>query len=593
MTARDPIFSGVQDRVNAAPVAADATPTLRVRNLGVTFDTYRGPVHILRDVSFDIAPGEILGVVGESGAGKSMTGNAVIGLIAAPGRLSSGSVALRGERIDTLSAEDQRRLRGKHIGMVFQDPLTSLNPVLTIGQHLVETIRLHLPLNAPQARARAIALLVEVEIADPATRIDQYPHQFSGGMRQRVAIALALCAEPELLIADEPTTALDVSVQAQVIRVLRKVCRERGTAAMLITHDMGVIAEAADRVMVMYQGQVLETGPVRRVLDHPQAPYTRALMAAIPSLTQRLHRLPVPEIGADLAEAAAPVTLQNEAPRKPTEEATTLLQVQNLSRDFDLSAPWLLRTLARQPQKVLHAVQDVSFSIARGSSFGLVGESGSGKSTVARMIAGLTKPTAGSVVLGGVDRWADAAGAASQRKRFQMIFQDPYASLNPRWRVDSIIAEPLEVLGLTSSADETAARVNEALRRVRLSPDDGRRYPHQFSGGQRQRIAIARALASRPEFIVCDEPTSSLDVSVQAQVLNLMRDLQDEFGLTYLLISHNLAVVRHMCDQVGVMQHGRLVEVGAAEAVLTAPTHAYTRELMAAVPDIGRVTATA
>ena len=589
MTARDTIFTAVDDLV--PKLRDDPTPTLRVRKLGVTFDTYRGPVQVLRDVSFDIAPGEILGVVGESGAGKSMTGNAVIGLIAAPGRLSGGTVELRGERIDTLHGEDLRRLRGKHIGMVFQDPLTSLNPVLSIGQHLVETIRTHLPLSPQQARTRAIALLAEVEIADPASRIDQYPHQFSGGMRQRVAIALALCAEPALLIADEPTTALDVSVQAQVIRVLRRVCRERGTAVLLITHDMGVIAEAADRVMVMYQGQVLETGPVRRVLDHPQAPYTRALMAAIPSLTQRLHRLPVPEIGADLAAPASLAPVPVSAPQRLLAEAAPLLQVQNLSRDFDLSAGWLLRTLTGQPKKVLHAVQNLSFSIPRGSSFGLVGESGSGKSTVARMIAGLTRPTAGRVLLNGIDRWADPAGAAALRKRFQMIFQDPYASLNPRWRVDRLIAEPLQVLGLTSGPDETAERVHEALRRVRLSPDDGRRYPHQFSGGQRQRIAIARALASRPEFIVCDEPTSSLDVSVQAQVLNLMRDLQDEFGLTYLLISHNLAVVRHMCDQVGVMQHGRLVEVGPAEAVLTTPAHAYTRELMAAVPDIGRVTA--
>nr|WP_315233888.1 ABC transporter ATP-binding protein [uncultured Albidiferax sp.] len=589
MTARDTIFTAVDDLV--PKLRDDPTPTLRVRKLGVTFDTYRGPVQVLRDVSFDIAPGEILGVVGESGAGKSMTGNAVIGLIAAPGRLSGGTVELRGERIDTLHGEDLRRLRGKHIGMVFQDPLTSLNPVLSIGQHLVETIRTHLPLSPQQARARAIALLAEVEIADPASRIDQYPHQFSGGMRQRVAIALALCAEPALLIADEPTTALDVSVQAQVIRVLRRVCRERGTAVLLITHDMGVIAEAADRVMVMYQGQVLETGPVRRVLDHPQAPYTRALMAAIPSLTQRLRRLPVPEIGADLAAPTSLAPVPVSAPQRPLAEAAPLLQVQNLSRDFDLSASWLLRTLTGQPKKVLYAVQDLSFSIPRGSSFGLVGESGSGKSTVARMIAGLTRPTAGRVLFNGIDRWADPAGAAALRKRFQMIFQDPYASLNPRWQVDRLIAEPLEVLGLTSGPDETAERVQEALRRVRLSPDDGRRYPHQFSGGQRQRIAIARALASRPEFIVCDEPTSSLDVSVQAQVLNLMRDLQDEFGLTYLLISHNLAVVRHMCDQVGVMQHGRLVEVGPAEAVLTTPAHAYTRELMAAVPDIGRVTA--
>ncbi|MDB5879773.1 MAG: transporter ATP-binding protein [Variovorax sp.] len=568
---------------------SDNKPVLSVRDLSVEFDTHRGTVRVLDGVSFDIAPGEILGVVGESGAGKSMTGAAVIGLIDPPGRIASGSVELHGERIDTLRGEDMRRIRGRHIGSVFQDPLTSLNPVYTIGRHLVETIRTHLPVTEQEARRRALALLADVEIPDPATRLDQYPHQFSGGMRQRVAIALALCAEPELLIADEPTTALDVSVQAQVIRVFRRVCRERGTAAMLITHDMGVIAQAADRVMVMYRGRVLETGPVREVLDHPREPYTRALMAAIPSVHRRLHRLPVPEIGADIATDAALPPAVAEAAVKESGAAAALaaplIQVQGLAREFDLSAGWLVRTLARQPKKVLRAVDDVHFDIVRGTTFGLVGESGSGKSTVARMIAGLTKPTAGRVLFDGIDRWGGTAETAALRRRFQMIFQHPYASLNPRWRVDRLIAEPVEVLGLAGSTEETAARVAEALRRVRMSPDDGRKYPHQFSGGQRQRIAIARALASQPEFIVCDEPTSSLDVSVQAQVLNLMRDLQDEFGLTYLLISHNLAVIRHMCDHVGVMQRGRLVEQGDAEVVLDAPQHAYTRELMAAVPD--------
>ncbi|MBB1601415.1 ABC transporter ATP-binding protein [Variovorax sp. UMC13] len=555
---------------------------LRVRDLSVEFDTHRGVLRVLDGVSFDIAPGEILGVVGESGAGKSMTGAAVIGLIEPPGRIAGGTVELHGERIDTLRGEDLRRLRGRRIGSVFQDPLTSLNPVYPIGRHLVETIRTHLPVSEKEAFRRALALLADVEIPDPELRIRQYPHQFSGGMRQRVAIALALCAEPQLLIADEPTTALDVSVQAQVIRVFRRVCRERGTAAMLITHDMGVIAEAADRVMVMYRGRVLETGPVRAVLDAPREPYTRALMAAIPSVHERIERLPVPEIGAD---SALPVPALARTARAADASAAPLIQVQGLTREFDLSAGWLVRTLARQPRKLLRAAEDVQFDIARGSTFGLVGESGSGKSTVARMIAGLTKPTAGRVLFDGIDRWGGHHETAALRRRFQMIFQDPYASLNPRWRVDRLIAEPVEVLGLAGSADETEARVADALRRVRMSPDDGRKYPHQFSGGQRQRIAIARALASQPEFIVCDEPTSSLDVSVQAQVLNLMRDLQEEFGLTYLLISHNLAVIRHMCDRIGVMQRGRLVEQGEAEAVLDAPAHAYTRELMAAVPD--------
>jgi peptide/nickel transport system ATP-binding protein len=566
---------------------AGRAPVLRVKNLGVEFDTHRGTVRVLDGVSFEIAPGEILGVVGESGAGKSMVGAAVIGLVPPPGRIAGGTVALHGERIDTLRGEDMRRVRGRRIGSVFQDPLTSLNPVYPIGRHLIETIRTHLPVSEQEARQRALALLADVEIPDPESRIDQYPHQFSGGMRQRVAIALALCAEPQLLIADEPTTALDVSVQAQVIRVFRRVCRERGTAAMLITHDMGVIAEAADRVMVMYQGRVLETGPVREILDRPREPYTRALMAAIPSVRHRLHRLPVPEIGADIAGAAVlpPVQIEAEA-AVSSENSAPLVRVQGLSREFDLSAGWLVRTLAREPKKVLRAVDDVHFDIARGRTFGLVGESGSGKSTVARMIAGLTRPTAGSVLFDGIDRWGGTSQTAALRRRFQMIFQDPYASLNPRWRVDRLIAEPVEVLGLAGSAEETAERVVEALRRVRMSPDDGRRYPHQFSGGQRQRIAIARALASKPEFIVCDEPTSSLDVSVQAQVLNLMRDLQDEFGLTYLLISHNLAVIRHMCDDVGVMQRGRLVEQGTAAEVLDAPKHAYTQALMAAVPDM-------
>jgi len=560
-------------------------PVLSVRGLSVTFDTYKGPVQVLDDVSFDIAPGEILGVVGESGAGKSMTGAAVIGLIEPPGRISAGTVQLRGERIDTLRGEDLRRIRGRRIGSIFQDPLTSLNPVYTVGRHLVETIRTHLPVSEKEAEARALALLEEVEIPQARERMAQYPHQFSGGMRQRVAIALALCAEPELIIADEPTTALDVSVQAQIIALLRRVCKERGAAAMLITHDMGVIAETADRVMVMYQGRVLETGPVRQVLDAPQQPYTQVLMGAIPSVHHRVQRLPVPGVGGGPAAPAVPWQPGVGA----QEPAAALLEVRDLCKEFDLSSGWLARLLAREDKKILKAVDGVGFSIRRGSTFGLVGESGSGKSTVARMVAGLTPPTSGTVLFDGVDKWSPAAQTVAMRRRFQMIFQDPYASLNPRWTVQELIAEPLQVLALTAGKDETAERVQEALRRVRMKPDDARKYPHQFSGGQRQRIAIARALASRPEFIICDEPTSALDVSVQAQVLNLMRDLQEEFGLTYLLISHNLAVIRHMCDDIGVMQRGRLVEAGEAGAVLDAPQHAYTRALMAAVPDMEHV----
>jgi len=557
-------------------------PVLQVRQLGVRFDTHKGPVQVLSDVSLDIAAGEILGVVGESGAGKSTVGAAVIGLIEPPGVLSSGSIALHGERIDTLRGEDLRRIRGRHIGCIFQDPLTSLNPVYTIGRHLVETMRTHLTISESEAQARALSLLEEVEIPQARERLHQYPHQLSGGMRQRVATALALCAEPQLIIADEPTTALDVSVQAQIIALLRRVCKQRGAAVMLITHDMGVISETADRVMVMYQGRVLETGPVRQVLRAPEQPYTQILMAAIPSVKKRLHRLPVPSL-AGQQEAPAP----KHTATTHTATSENLLQVQHLHKEFDLSGGWLARFLARQGRPLkLHAVSDISFGVRRGSTFGLVGESGSGKSTVARIIAGLTPPTSGSVLFDGVDKHSPAAQTPAMRQRLQMIFQDPYASLNPRWRVQDIIAEPLRVLGLTTTPHETEARVQQALARVRMQPDDARKYPHQFSGGQRQRIAIARALASQPECIICDEPTSALDVSVQAQVLNLMRDLQDEFGLTYLLISHNLAVIRYMCDDIGVMQRGKLVEVGVAEAVLDNPQHAYTQALMDAVPEV-------
>ena len=419
-----------------------------------------------------------------------------------------------------------------------------------------------------------------------------------------------------------------------MIRLLRRLCQQRHLSAMLITHDMGVIAETADRVMVMYGGRVLETGAVRQVLDHPAHPYTQALMAAIPLVHLRQHRLPVPDTAHWLGEggstAADPAAEPDDGPNtaepvaEPASSAAVpegvlpavagvaadaasgvaeaaqaagqpLLEVEGLSRHFDLSSGWLVRLLSSEPRRVLKAVDDVGFRIRRGRTFGLVGESGSGKSTVARMVAGLLRPDAGRVRFEGIERWGTQAGSltAEQRRalrhRCQMIFQDPYASLNPRWPVARLIAEPLDVLGEATDPAEREARIIDMLRHVRMSPDDVRKYPHQFSGGQRQRIAIARALISQPDFIICDEPTSALDVSVQAQVLNLMRDLQDEYGLTYLLISHNLAVIRFMCDDIGVMKQGRMVEQGEAAAVLDAPRHEYTRQLLAAVPSLSPV----
>jgi ABC-type glutathione transport system ATPase component len=539
-------------------------PIVSVRNLVVEFPLRRGLFTAVNDVSFDIMPGEILGVVGESGAGKSMTGSAIIGLIEPPGRIAGGEVIFNGQRIDTLPPDEMNKLRGKRIGMVFQDPLTSLNPLYTVGQQLIETIRRHLPMNEAEARKRAVDLLAEAGIPSPETRIESYPHQFSGGMRQRVVIALALAAEPELIIADEPTSALDVSVQAQIIKVLKSLCESRGAAVMLVTHDMGVIAETASRMIVMNKGRIVETGSVGDIIKRPKEDYTIRLIDAIPSIKDETRRHDVPPA------------------------ATPLVRVEGLSRDFDLSPGFFDRLVKGSRRTVVKAVRDVSFDIRKGSTYGLVGESGSGKSTCARMMVGLIRPTAGRVLLDGQDIW-DGAGTQSRRQRVQMIFQDPYASLNPRWRVGDIIAEPMRALKLVSGRREADERVADLLEKVRLDPVVMRKFPHEFSGGQRQRIAIARALSSQPEFIVCDEPTSALDVSVQAQVLDLMRGLQDEFGLTYLLISHNLAVVRQMADDVGVMHGGLLVEQGPVDDIFDNPKVEYTRMLLNAVPDISKV----
>ncbi len=544
-------------------------PVLSVRDLVVDFPLRRGNFRALHGVSFEIAPGEVLGVVGESGAGKSMTGAAVIGLLTPPGKITSGEISLQGERIDNLPEAEKVKLRGKRIGMVMQDPLTSLNPLFTVGQQLVETIRQHLPLNEAEARARAISLLEEAGIPRAAERIDSYPHQFSGGMRQRVVIALAIAADPELVIADEPTSALDVSVQAQVIKVLKKLCESRGAAIMLITHDMGVIAQIADRILVMNQGRIVESGPVGQVIRHPREPYTIKLIESIPTLNRD------PEAPPPLAAAA-------EDPSK------AYVRVENLTRDFDLGGGSFFGRILGQKPKVFRAVNDVSFSIAKGETYGLVGESGSGKSTCAKMIAGLIRPSSGRIFVDGADVWS-AEGAGARRRNVQMIFQDPYASLDPRWKVASIVAEPIKALGLASNRAEIEDRVAELLRKVRLDPVAMRKYPHEFSGGQRQRIAIARALSSQPAFIVCDEPTSALDVSVQAQVLELMTALQEEYGLTYLLISHNLAVIRQMATHVGVMRQGVLEESGPVDEVFDHPKAEYTRMLLDAVPDLDKV----
>ncbi|KKB13370.1 ABC transporter ATP-binding protein [Devosia geojensis] len=541
-------------------------PVLSVKNLVVEFPFRDDVFRAVDDVSFEIMPGEVVGVVGESGAGKSMTGAAVIGLIERPGHIAGGEIRLKGERIDNLPEDARAKLRGKRIGMVFQDPLTSLNPLYTVGRQLVETIRAHLPLSEAEARRKAIDLLVEAGIPKAAERIDSYPHQFSGGMRQRVVIALAIAAEPELIIADEPTSALDVSVQAQIIKVLKKLCASHGAAIMLITHDMGVIAQTADRMIVMHHGKIVETGTVGDIIRRPREPYTIKLIDSIPTISRT---------GETIAPEAA-------------NDDRAFVEIRDLVRDFELGRSAFTRLLPGKVE-IFRAVNEVSFSIAKGKTFGLVGESGSGKSTCAKMIVGLLRPTSGSIHVDGHDVWAGAHGLRERRRRVQMIFQDPYASLNPRWRVADIVAEPMKTLGIARNRTEVQDRVADLLTKVRLEPGAMKKFPHEFSGGQRQRIAIARALSSQPEFIVCDEPTSALDVSVQAQVLDLMSALQEEFGLTYLLISHNLAVVRQMSSAVGVLHNGVLVESGPVDAIFDNPQADYTKMLLDAVPDISKV----
>jgi len=548
-------------------------------------------LRVVDNVSFTVGRGEILGVVGESGAGKSMTGSAIIGLIDPPGRIASGEIIFEGQRVE----QNAQTLRGKRIGMVFQDPLTSLNPLHRVGDQIVETIRTHLAVSASEAQQRMRTTLEEVGL-DPS-RARAYPHEFSGGMRQRAVIALALCAEPALIIADEPTTALDVSIQAQVLDLLKRVCKDRDASVILITHDMGVISETTDRVAVLYDGKLVEIGSTNDILKRPQHPYTEALIACTPTIEDGSFERDLVQIdrtgtNADDGEfnvrnARLVETSGQVSSGILNENTSPLLVAKNLSREFDLSDPWVVRMLSLSKKRILHAVSDVSFDIDRGTTYALVGESGSGKSTIARMAVGLLPPSSGTVTIDAHDlndKNLESNERQALRRRIQMVFQSPYASLNPRWRVSAILAEPLRAFGLVAQGQDESSRITELLEQVGLSASDARRYPHEFSGGQRQRISIARALASEPDFIICDEPTSALDVSVQAQVLNLLKQLQRELGLTYLFITHDLAVVATMASRIGVLQSGRLVEEGHSEAIFQNPQTDYTRMLIDSAP---------
>ncbi len=552
---------------------------LEISDLDVIFPTRHGDFRAVDAADLSVEPGEIHGLVGESGAGKSTIGAAIMGLLDPPGYIAGGVVNFRNEAISGRDRKGMQALRGAKISMIFQDPLTSLNPLFTVEQQLVETIRYHLDLSDTAAKARAVELLTRVGIPDPETRITHYPHQFSGGMRQRVVIALALCSEPDVIIADEPTTALDVSIQAQILDLIKELARERQVGVILITHDMGVIADTTDRVTVMYQGRVVESGTTEQVMGRPEHRYTKSLIAAVPRPTVKLHRFP--QVAYDGRETKFEIAdLSRNWPRPEPSADGRLIRVEGVTKKF-LSR----RSIIPAWRKSFTAVEDVSFDIRDGEIFGLVGESGSGKSTIARMIATLYPTNGGRIFFDGKDvtNFETAADLASYRRAIQMIFQDPFSSLNPRMRVRDIVAEPA-IHHKLLQGDAVQARVSELLDRVGLGREAGRKYPHEFSGGQRQRISIARALATQPRFLICDEPTSALDVSIQAQILNILKDLQEHLGLTMLFISHDLPVVRQMCTRVGVMKQGKLVEVQETEALFANPQHPYTQELLSLMP---------
>ena len=557
---------------------------LQINNLEIEFPSRKSVLRAVDNVSLSLEKGDILGIVGESGAGKSTVGNALIGLLEPPGEMTKGEIFLDGNRIDNLPDSEKQKIRGKEIGMIFQDPLTSLNPLQTIEHQLVETINLHLELGENDARQRAVELLDQVGIPDPDVRVKQFPHQFSGGMRQRVVVALALCAEPNLIIADEPTTALDVSIQAHILDLMRGLCKEKQVGMVIITHDMGVIADITDRVAVMYRGRLVEHGATEKILGNPDHPYTQSLISAVPRPDIKLIRFPQVTYIEDVAEKNTEIDITEHWLGKAREYETApgpLLELKNISMRFTTKSAFL-----RKNRIFLDAVNNVSLDIHEGEVFGLVGESGSGKSTVARIICGLYTPVSGAINFAGTELTAlkKQSDLDPFRKQMQMIFQDPYSSLNPRMRVLDIVAEPILFHQLAETRREVEIIVKDLLEHVGLGAQSAVKYPHEFSGGQRQRISIARALATRPRFLICDEPTSALDVSIQAQILNLLKDLQEELGLTMLFISHDLPVIRQMCDRVGVMKDGFLCEMKETEVLFENPEHEYTQHLLNLMP---------
>ena len=559
---------------------------LKIKDLNISYKTRKETIVASSNVNFTLERGEILGIVGESGSGKSTVANAIINLIDPPGQITGGTIKIDNNELQN-NEEIIQQIRGKKIGFVFQDPQTSLNPLFKIKDQLIETIQTHLNLSSDEALKRSINLLEEVGIENATKRIEDYPHQFSGGMRQRVVIALAISCEPDLIIADEPTTALDVSIQYQILELLKDLTKKRNLGVIIITHDMGVIAETTDKVIVMRHGLIVEQGNTKDLLTNPKSSEARSLVISVPPTNKKIKRFKlISPDGSEITSSSANLTkniIKTWGVRKNTNQK--LLELKEITKVFDDQSISYRKKIDNNAVK---AVDNVSFKLFEGETLGLVGESGSGKSTIAKIITGLVRPSFGELEYNGLSLYnlRRKYQIDKSRGQIQMIFQDPYSSLNPRFKVRDIIAEPIKFFQKSITRNDLEQNTNDLIDIVGMTRKSLDRYPHEFSGGQRQRISIARALATRPRLLICDEPTSALDVSIQAQILNLLKDIQDELHLTMLFISHDLPVIRQMCDRTIVLKNGKVCESNDTEKIFISPKHSYTKELLKLMPKI-------